>query len=77
MNYANNKDSYIYRYRSLFLSNTNTLISSNNNTYKKDLFDQISKIFIKNSIIQNATIIDMEKNPNRKYLDFTPFSIFL
>nr|YP_010514279.1 hypothetical protein Ycf1 [Macroptilium erythroloma]UXL85932.1 hypothetical protein Ycf1 [Macroptilium erythroloma] len=70
MNYANNKDSYIYRYRFLFLSNKNTLISSNNNTYKKDLFDRISKIFINNSIVQNATIIDMEKNPNRKYLDW-------
>jgi len=45
MNYANKKDPYIYRYRSLFQSNRNTMISSNYNTYKKDLFDRISNIF--------------------------------
>nr|YP_010514361.1 hypothetical protein Ycf1 [Dolichopsis monticola]UXL86014.1 hypothetical protein Ycf1 [Dolichopsis monticola] len=70
MNYANKKDSYIYRYRSLFQSNKNTLISSNYNTYKKDFFDRISNIFIKNSIVEDAILIDMEKNPNRKYLDW-------
>jgi len=69
INYANKKDSYIYRYRSLFQSNKNTFISSNYNTYKKDFFDIISNLFIKNSIVED-TIIDMEKNPNRKYLDW-------
>nr|AHY33605.1 hypothetical chloroplast RF19 [Vigna unguiculata] len=67
MNYANKKDSYIYRYRSLFQSNKNTMISSNYNTYKKDLFDRISNIFIKNYIAEDTIII----NPDRKYLDWT------
>nr|ABW22810.1 hypothetical chloroplast RF1 [Phaseolus vulgaris] len=68
MNYANKKDSYIYGYRSLFQSNKNIWISSNYNTYKKNLFDRISNIFIKN--YEDAIIIDIEKNSNRKYLDW-------
>nr|YP_010046520.1 hypothetical chloroplast RF19 [Lablab purpureus]QPJ78233.1 hypothetical chloroplast RF19 [Lablab purpureus] len=70
INYANKKDSYIYRYRSVFQSNKNTLICSNYNTYKKDLFDRISNLFIKNYITEDAIFIDMEKNLDRKYLDW-------
>nr|YP_010169762.1 hypothetical protein RF1 [Vigna subterranea]QRZ59584.1 hypothetical protein RF1 [Vigna subterranea] len=70
MNYANKKDSYIYQYRSLFQSNKNTWISSNYNTYKKDLFDRISNIFINNYIAEDTIIIDMEKNTDRKYFNW-------
>ncbi|YP_006460396.1 hypothetical chloroplast RF19 (chloroplast) [Vigna unguiculata] len=70
MNYANKKDSYIYRYRSQFQSNKNTLIYSNYNTYQKDLFDRISNLFIKNYIAEDTLIRNMEKNPDRKYLDW-------
>ena len=66
MNYANKKDSYIYRYRSLFQSNKNTKISSNYNTYKKDLFDRISNIFIRNYIAEDTFI----RNRDRKSLDW-------
>jgi len=67
MNYANKKNSYIYRYRSLFQSNKNTIISSNYNTYKKNLFDRINNIFIKNYITEHTIIINLD----RKYLDWT------
>lgn len=36
--------------------------------YKKNLFDRISNIFIKN--YEDVIIIDIEKNLNRKYLDW-------
>nr|WDV14749.1 hypothetical chloroplast RF1 [Pueraria montana] len=69
INYADKKDSYIYGYRSLFQANKNQVISSNYNTYKKDLFDIIDNIFIKNYISEDA-ILDMEKNLDRKYFDW-------
>nr|YP_010700908.1 hypothetical chloroplast RF1 [Neustanthus phaseoloides]WCI20980.1 hypothetical chloroplast RF1 [Neustanthus phaseoloides] len=69
INSADKKDSYIYGYKSLFQANTNQVISSNYNTYKKELFDLIGNIFIKNYISEDA-IIDMEKNLDRKYFDW-------
>nr|YP_009995713.1 hypothetical protein RF1 [Haymondia wallichii]QNQ64576.1 hypothetical protein RF1 [Haymondia wallichii]UZA65237.1 hypothetical protein RF1 [Haymondia wallichii]UZA65404.1 hypothetical protein RF1 [Haymondia wallichii]UZA65488.1 hypothetical protein RF1 [Haymondia wallichii] len=69
INYADKKDSYIYGYRSLFEANKNQVISSNYNTYKKELFDIIGNILIKNYIAEDA-IIDMEKNKDRKYFDW-------
>nr|YP_009868844.1 Ycf1 [Spatholobus pulcher]QKI32369.1 Ycf1 [Spatholobus pulcher] len=74
VNYADNKDSYIYGYRCLFQANKNQVISSNYNTHKKELFDIIDNIFIKNYIAKDA-IIDMEKNLDRKYLDWTGINI--
>nr|YP_009111712.1 hypothetical chloroplast RF19 [Apios americana]AHI95841.1 hypothetical chloroplast RF19 [Apios americana] len=68
INYADKKDSYIYGYRSLFQANKNQVISSNDNTHKKELFDIMGNIFIKKYIAEDA-IIDMEKNLDRKYFD--------
>nr|YP_010514197.1 hypothetical protein Ycf1 [Strongylodon macrobotrys]UXL85850.1 hypothetical protein Ycf1 [Strongylodon macrobotrys] len=68
INYAEKKDSYIYdRYR--FQSNKNQVISSNYNMYKKEFFDIIGNIFIKNYIAED-TLIDMEKNLDRKSFDW-------
>nr|YP_009127665.1 hypothetical chloroplast RF19 [Pachyrhizus erosus]AHY33280.1 hypothetical chloroplast RF19 [Pachyrhizus erosus] len=69
INYADKKDSYIFGYRSLFQANKNQVISSNYNTYKKELLDILDNIFIKNSISEDA-ILDMEKNMDRKYFDW-------
>nr|YP_010169844.1 hypothetical protein RF1 [Amphicarpaea edgeworthii]QRZ59666.1 hypothetical protein RF1 [Amphicarpaea edgeworthii] len=69
INYADKKDSYISGYRSLFQEKKNQVISSNYNTYKKELLDIIDNIFIKNYILEDA-ILDMEKNLDRKYFDW-------
>nr|QVY57426.1 hypothetical protein Ycf1 [Mucuna sempervirens] len=74
LNYADKKDSYIYGYKSLFQANKNQVISSNYNPHKKELFDIIDNIFIKNYIAEDA-IIDMEKNLNRKYFDWMGINI--
>nr|YP_010891104.1 Ycf1 [Erythrina sandwicensis]WJK72554.1 Ycf1 [Erythrina sandwicensis] len=71
LNYANKKDSYIYRSRSLFQANQNQVIY---NTYKREFFDIIGNIFIKNYIAED-TILDMEKNLDRKYFDWMGINI--
>nr|YP_010163185.1 hypothetical chloroplast RF19 [Psophocarpus tetragonolobus]QRI60977.1 hypothetical chloroplast RF19 [Psophocarpus tetragonolobus] len=74
INYADKKDSYIYGYKSLFQANKNQVISSNYNPYKREFFDIIGNIFIKNYIAKDA-IIDMEKNLDRKYFDWMGINI--
>nr|YP_009127251.1 hypothetical chloroplast RF19 [Libidibia coriaria]AHY32866.1 hypothetical chloroplast RF19 [Libidibia coriaria] len=69
INYADKKDSYIYGYRSPFQANNNQAISYNYNTCKKKLFDMTDDIPIKNYIVEDS-ILDMEKNLDRKYFDW-------
>nr|YP_009584521.1 hypothetical chloroplast RF19 [Balsamocarpon brevifolium]QBL56562.1 hypothetical chloroplast RF19 [Balsamocarpon brevifolium] len=69
INYADKKDSYIYGYRSPFQANNNQAISYNYNTCKKKLFDMTDDIPIKNYIAEDS-ILDMEKNLDRKYFDW-------
>nr|YP_009770472.1 component of inner membrane protein importcomplex [Guilandina bonduc]QIT01174.1 component of inner membrane protein importcomplex [Guilandina bonduc] len=69
INYADKKDSYIYGYRSPFQANNNQAISYNYNTCKKKLFDMTDDIPIKNYIVKDS-ILDMEKNLDRKYFDW-------
>nr|YP_009769977.1 Ycf1 [Erythrophleum suaveolens]QIT00679.1 Ycf1 [Erythrophleum suaveolens] len=69
INYADKKDSYIYGYRSPFQANNNQAISYNYNTRKKKLFDMTDDIPIKNYIVENS-ILDIEKNLDRKYFDW-------
>nr|YP_009504955.1 Ycf1 [Senna occidentalis]AWW14073.1 Ycf1 [Senna occidentalis] len=69
INYADKKDSYIYGYRWPFQTNNNQAISYNSNTRKKNLFDMMDDIPIKNYIVEDS-ILDMEKNLDRKYFDW-------
>nr|UQJ77029.1 hypothetical chloroplast RF19 [Sophora sp. ND-2022] len=69
INYADKKDSYIYGYRWPFQANNNQAISYNSNTHKKKLFDMTDDIPIKNYIVEDS-ILDMEKNLDRKYFDW-------
>nr|YP_009771881.1 hypothetical chloroplast RF19 [Baphia racemosa]QIT02666.1 hypothetical chloroplast RF19 [Baphia racemosa] len=69
INYENNKNSYIYGYRSPLQTNKKQVIYYNYNMRKKKLFDITGDISIKNYIAED-TIIDMEKNLDRKYLDW-------
>nr|CUR00576.1 ycf1 [Acacia anthochaera]CUR00596.1 ycf1 [Acacia anthochaera] len=69
INYADKKDSYIYGYRSSFQANNNQAISYNCNTRKKKKLDMTDDIPIKNYIVQYS-ILDMEKNLDRKYFDW-------
>nr|YP_009772142.1 Ycf1 [Chamaecrista mimosoides]QIT03010.1 Ycf1 [Chamaecrista mimosoides] len=69
INYADKKDSYIYGYRSPFQANNNQVISYNSNTRKNKLCDMMDDIPIKNYIIEDS-ILDMEKNMDRKYFDW-------
>nr|YP_009402411.1 hypothetical protein RF1 [Dichrostachys cinerea]APA33052.1 hypothetical protein RF1 [Dichrostachys cinerea] len=68
INYANKKDSDIYGYRSSFQANNNQAISYNSNTRKKKL-DMTDDIPIKNYIVEDS-ILDMEKNRDRKCFDW-------
>nr|QJW34049.1 hypothetical chloroplast RF19 [Abrus pulchellus subsp. cantoniensis] len=74
INYTENKDSYIYGYRSSFQANKKQAISSNYNTHKKKLFDIMSNISMKNYTAEDA-IIDMEKNLDRKYFDWMGINV--
>ncbi|XP_027353807.1 uncharacterized protein LOC113864377 [Abrus precatorius] len=74
INYTENKDSYIYGYRSSFHANKKQAISSNYNTHKKKLFDIMSNISMKNYTAEDA-IIDMEKNLDRKYFDWMGINV--
>nr|CUR04392.1 ycf1 [Acacia longispinea]CUR04412.1 ycf1 [Acacia longispinea]CUR04482.1 ycf1 [Acacia longispinea]CUR04502.1 ycf1 [Acacia longispinea] len=69
INYADKKDSYIYGYRSSFQANNNQAISYNCNTRKKKKWDMTDDIPIKNYIVEDS-ILDMEKNLDRKYFDW-------
>nr|YP_009767320.1 Ycf1 [Diptychandra aurantiaca]QIS97938.1 Ycf1 [Diptychandra aurantiaca] len=69
INYADKKDSYIYGYRWPFQANNNQVISYNYNTRKNKLFDMTDAIPIKNYIVEDS-ILDMEKNLDRKYFDW-------
>nr|YP_010158566.1 hypothetical protein RF1 [Xylia xylocarpa]QRG30673.1 hypothetical protein RF1 [Xylia xylocarpa] len=69
INYADKKDSYIYGYRSSFQANNNQAISYNYNTRKKRFFYMMDDILIKNYIVEDS-ILDMEKNLDRKYFDW-------
>nr|QVX29218.1 hypothetical chloroplast RF1 [Canavalia villosa] len=74
INYADNKDSYIYGYRSPFQTNIKRTIYSNYNTHKKKLFDTMSNISIKHYVEEDA-ILDMEKNLGRKYFDWMGINV--
>nr|YP_009770142.1 Ycf1 [Cassia brewsteri]QIT00844.1 Ycf1 [Cassia brewsteri] len=76
INYADKKDSYIYGYRSPFQANNNQAISYNSNTRKKKLFDMTDDIPIKNYIVEDS-ILDMEKNLDRKYFDWRILNVCL
>nr|YP_009382934.1 hypothetical protein RF1 [Adenanthera microsperma]APA32785.1 hypothetical protein RF1 [Adenanthera microsperma] len=69
INYADKKDSYIYGYRSSFQANNNQAISYNYNMRKKRFFYMTDDIPIKNYIVEDS-ILDMEKNLDRKYFDW-------
>nr|YP_005088863.1 Ycf1 [Pongamia pinnata]AEQ36900.1 Ycf1 [Pongamia pinnata] len=69
INYVDNKDSYIYAYRSPFQANKKQKISSNYNTHKKKILDKMSNISIKH-YTEKDVIIDMKKNLDRKYFDW-------
>nr|UZG89875.1 hypothetical chloroplast RF19 [Syringa pinnatifolia] len=64
INYENKKDSFISR--SPFEGNKNQEISYNYNTYKDTFFDMMRSIPINNYLGKG----DMEKTPDRKYLDW-------
>nr|YP_009759621.1 hypothetical protein RF1 [Phyllodium pulchellum]QIQ48821.1 hypothetical protein RF1 [Phyllodium pulchellum] len=74
INYADKKDSYIYGYKSLFQANKNKVTYSNYNAHKKEFFDIIGNIFIRNYIAED-TIIDMKKNLDRKYFNWAGIHI--
>ncbi|KAL5079188.1 hypothetical protein RYX36_007609 [Vicia faba] len=74
INYADNKKSYIYGYKSPLQANKNQTINYNIPKNKKELFDIMGDSFIQNYIAEDG-IIDMdmetmEKNLNRKYLNW-------
>uniref|UniRef100_A0AAU7VF80 Protein TIC 214 n=1 Tax=Quercus brevicalyx TaxID=3228712 RepID=A0AAU7VF80_9ROSI len=67
INYENKKYSYIY---GLPLQvNNNQEISYNYNTPKRKLFDMLGGILIHNSLVEDDSL-DIEKNSDRKYLDW-------
>nr|YP_009662491.1 hypothetical chloroplast RF19 [Tiarella trifoliata]QCU47935.1 hypothetical chloroplast RF19 [Tiarella trifoliata] len=67
INYEDKKNSYIYV--SPLQVNNNQEISYNYNTHKQKLFDGMGGILINNYLGKDG-IMDMEKNPDRKYLDW-------
>nr|QJQ79929.1 hypothetical chloroplast RF19 [Glycyrrhizopsis flavescens] len=74
LNYADNKESYIYGYRSPFQEKKKQAISYNYNTQKKEFLDITGNISINNYIAED-TIIDMEKNQDRKYFDWMEMNV--
>nr|YP_009771636.1 Ycf1 [Goniorrhachis marginata]QIT02421.1 Ycf1 [Goniorrhachis marginata] len=69
LNYADKKDSSIYRYRSPLQANNDKTFSYNYSTRKRKLFDMEDDIPIKNYIGEDG-ILDMEKNLDRQYFDW-------
>nr|YP_009771553.1 hypothetical chloroplast RF19 [Poecilanthe parviflora]QIT02338.1 hypothetical chloroplast RF19 [Poecilanthe parviflora]QVX30383.1 hypothetical chloroplast RF1 [Poecilanthe parviflora] len=74
INYANKKDSYIYGYRSPFQANKKQAIFYNYNTRNKKNIDITGNISITNYIAK-GDIIDMEKNLDRKFLDWMGMNV--
>nr|AOV83520.1 Ycf1 [Glycyrrhiza glabra] len=74
LNYADNKESYIYGYRSPFQAKKKQAIYYNYNTQKKEFLDITGDISINNYIAED-TIIDMEKNMDRKYFDWMEMNV--
>lgn len=70
LNYADKKNSYIYGYRSPSQTNKNQTISYNDNTCKKEFFDIMGDISIK-----NYRVINMEKYLDRKYFDWMVMNV--
>nr|YP_009419375.1 hypothetical chloroplast RF1 [Barringtonia racemosa]ASM45706.1 hypothetical chloroplast RF1 [Barringtonia racemosa] len=66
-NIENKRNSYIYR--SPFQVNKNKENSYNNNTHKGKFIDILRNILI-NNYLGKSDIMYMEKNPDRKYLDW-------
>nr|YP_009715686.1 hypothetical chloroplast RF1 [Schotia brachypetala]QGL08799.1 hypothetical chloroplast RF1 [Schotia brachypetala] len=69
LNYADKKDSSVYRYRSPLQANNDKTFSYNYSTRKRKLFDMEDDIPIKTYIGEDG-IIDMEKNLDRQYFDW-------
>nr|YP_010472639.1 Ycf1 [Hymenaea courbaril]UVH65762.1 Ycf1 [Hymenaea courbaril] len=69
LNYADKKDSSVYRYRSPLQANNDKTFSYNYSTRKRKLFDMEDDVPIKNYIGEDG-IIDMEKNLDRQYFDW-------
>jgi len=68
ISYEDKKDSYIY---GLPLQvNNNHEISYTSNMPKRKLFDMVEGILINNYLVEDDSI-DIEKNPDRKYFDWT------
>nr|YP_009662242.1 hypothetical chloroplast RF19 [Asimitellaria formosana]QCU47354.1 hypothetical chloroplast RF19 [Asimitellaria formosana] len=67
IHYEDKKNSYIYV--SPLQVNNNQEISYNYNTHKQKLFDGMGGILINNYLGKDG-IMDMEKNPDRKYFDW-------
>nr|UWV18959.1 hypothetical chloroplast RF19 [Anthyllis barba-jovis] len=74
INYAEKKESYIYGYRSPLQANKKQTISYDYNTDKKEFFDRMDDISIKNYIAED-TIRDIEQNLDRKYFDWVVMDV--
>nr|YP_010566580.1 hypothetical protein RF1 [Medicago heyniana]UZC32049.1 hypothetical protein RF1 [Medicago heyniana] len=68
LNFADNKKSSIYGYRSP-QGKKNQAISYNDNPYRKEFLDRIGDISIQN-YLEEYDILDMEKNMDRKYFNW-------
>nr|YP_009975753.1 hypothetical protein RF1 [Balanops pedicellata]QNK05171.1 hypothetical protein RF1 [Balanops pedicellata] len=74
INYEDKKDSYIYK--SLLQVNKKQKISYNYNTNTSKFFDMLGGIPINNYLAEDD-IIDMVKNPDRKYFDWRILNLCL
>src|ERR1044072_1631632 len=74
INYAEKKESSIDGYRFPLQANKKQAISYDYNTHKKEFFDRMGDISIKNYIAEDA-IIDIEKNLDRKYFDWAVMDV--
>nr|YP_009767555.1 Ycf1 [Daniellia ogea]QIS98173.1 Ycf1 [Daniellia ogea] len=76
INYADKKDSSVYRYRSPLQANNDKTFSYNYRTRKQKIFNMEDDIPIKNYIGEDD-IIDMEKNLYRQYCDWRLLNFYL
>nr|UWV19041.1 hypothetical chloroplast RF19 [Coronilla valentina subsp. glauca] len=74
INYAEKKESSIDGYRFPLQANKKQAISYYYNTHKKEFFDRMDDISIKNYIAEDA-IIDIEQNLDRKYFDWVVMDV--
>nr|NP_084853.1 hypothetical protein LocoCp080 [Lotus japonicus]Q9BBN6.1 RecName: Full=Protein TIC 214; AltName: Full=Translocon at the inner envelope membrane of chloroplasts 214; Short=AtTIC214 [Lotus japonicus]BAB33253.1 hypothetical protein [Lotus japonicus] len=74
INYAEKKELSIYGYRSPFQANKKRAISYDYNTQKKEFFDRMDDISIKNYIAEDA-IRYIEQNRDRKYFDWVVMDV--